>query len=331
MRKEIKLSTSLLNSIIVKKHNALTDGYIPKKGREILPDKLINALMWKYEQEGTKFAVSKTDLRELLSLKSSKDDERIWSALATLATPIQVRDFTFKGREVKRSAVSFLINPKEYKDSEGTIELTISEEMIEVLKQKVGYTPIELKVSNSFRTKYALKLYELYKRYYSLPNKKGEGVGTIAKTLQELNNIFGTNFKHVSDILKGINRGLKEIERNTFVLMTCFFDKRQKVFIFGWQQHDQHPNLRIPFSRIHELIDWYIIHKKPVINNENKYKDSLREKIINDAFGDLDTYWRGMLQAKYGLTQEQIRSKEYYNSKTNKYKNFTRKPQPSLL
>ncbi len=325
------MNKSLLSNIIVKKHNALTDGYIPKKGREILPDKLINALVWKYEQEGNNFAVSKTDLREMLGLKSSKDDERIWSALATLATPIQVRDFTFQGREVKRAAVSFLINPKEYKDAEGTIELTVSEEMIEVLKQKVGYTPIELEASNSFRTKYALKLYELYKRYYSLPNKKGEGVGTIAKTLNELNNIFGTNFKHVSDMMKGINRGLKEIEKNTFVLMTCFYDKRQKAFVFGWKQHDQYPNLRIPFSRIDEFIEWYISKNSPVIKNEAKYKASLRDKVINDEFGDLDTIWRGMLQWKYGLTHEQIRSIEYYNRKTNKFKNFTRKPQLPLL
>ncbi len=325
------MNTNILQNVTIRKHNALTDGFIPKKGREILPDKLINALYWKYEQEGTKFSVTKTDLRGLLGLKSSKDDERVWEALITLATPIQIRDFEFEGRMIKRTAVSFIKDPTEYADAEGIIELEISEKMIVALQQKVGFTPIELEISNSFRTKYALKLYELYKRYYSLPNHKGEGVGTVAKNIDELNNIFGTSFKHVSDMLKGINRGLSEIEKNTSVLMTGFYDKRQKHFIFGWHQQTKYPDLRIPFKRIDELISWYIAKNNPIIKNEKKYRENLREKIINDKFGDLDLHYRGMLQWKYGLTPEQIRGKGYYNARTGKYKNFTRKIQEGLF
>lgn len=325
------MGTSILSNITIKKHNALTDGYIPKKGREILPDKLINALMWKYEEVGSSFNVSKTDLRELLGLKSSKDDERIWSALSTLATPIHVRDFTFKGREVKRAEISFLINPKEYKDSEGTIELTISEEMIAVLKQKIGYTPIELKISNSFRTKYGLKLYELYQRFYSLPNNKGEGVGLISRKIDDLNLMFGTTFTAPSQMLRSIERGLKEVEKNTDIFMTCFYDKGKKDFIFSWHQEVLYPNLRIPLKRVDELIEWYIAKQNPIIHNLKKYRESLKLKIINDEFGDLDAHYRGMLQWKYDISPEDSRTAKYYNRKTNKYKNFTRKEQIGLF
>ena len=317
------------NKAVIKKHNALTDGFIPRKGKEILPDKLINALYSKYEQEGTEFEVTKTDLRRLLGLKSSKDDDRIWDALQVLATPIQIRDFTFEGKKIKRTAVAFLNEPTEYEGT-NTIELRISEKMIEALKQKVGYTPIELELSNSFRTKYALKLYELYKRYYSLPNNKGADIGTIAKSMDELNKMFGTKFKHASKMLEGINRGLKEIEKKAGVFINCHYDKNIKAFVFGWQQEVKHPNLRIPFSRIDEFIEYYIAGKKPKMKDPEKYRKHLRKLIIADEFSELDSYWAGMLFYKYGVPKEDITKKEYFNKKTRKWKNFTRKTQPKL-
>ena len=48
---------SALNDLKIKKHNALTDGYIPHIGKAILPDKLINALYWLYENHGHEFSV----------------------------------------------------------------------------------------------------------------------------------------------------------------------------------------------------------------------------------------------------------------------------------
>ena len=57
---------------------------------------------------------------------------------------------------------------------------------IEALKQKAGYTPIELEICNKFRTKYCLKIYEMYLCYYSLPNKEGKGVGKISKSQEYL-------------------------------------------------------------------------------------------------------------------------------------------------
>jgi hypothetical protein len=47
------IENELIKSIIIKKNNTLTDGYILNSGKVILLDKLINALYWKLEQEGT--------------------------------------------------------------------------------------------------------------------------------------------------------------------------------------------------------------------------------------------------------------------------------------
>ena len=89
------------------KHNALTDGYIPNTGKAVLPDKLVNTLFWKFEQEGDNFTLSMAELRRLLGLKSTKDDIRIIEAIKLLQTPIIIRDFTFGGKGVEWTSAPF--------------------------------------------------------------------------------------------------------------------------------------------------------------------------------------------------------------------------------
>jgi len=59
-----------------------------------------------------------------------------------------------------------------------------------------------------------------------------------------------------------------------------------------------------------------------------RYKQSLKTKIINDDFEELDKYWRGLLVYKYGFTLEQI-DKDFIED--GKYKDFKRKPQKGLI
>ena len=189
---------------------------------------------------------------------------------------------------------------------------------IEALKQKGGYTPIELEICNKFRTKYGLKIYEMYLRYYSLPNKEGKGVGKISKTKEHLNLIFGTNYKAPSDMKRGIDRGINEIEKITGEIISCFYNKAEKKFIFGWHQKDKYPKLRIPYERVDEFIEWYLVHHKELkINSLIKYKSGLKKKILEDKFDDLDTFYRGMLKWKYDLTPS-----DFFDVKSGRYRNF---------
>jgi len=158
----------------INKHNTLTDGYIPKTGKAILPDKLLNSLYWKFEEKGNNFILSMTEIREILGLKSIKDDYRIWDAIRILQEPLQIRDFTFKGKGVKRVSAPFLSEVIEWKENKKYLNFKVNEIILEALKQKAGYTPIELNICNQFKTKYGLKLYEMYLRYYSLPNREGK-------------------------------------------------------------------------------------------------------------------------------------------------------------
>jgi hypothetical protein len=200
--------------------------------------------------------------------------------------------------------------------------------MISILKEKQGYTVLDIQICNQFKTKYGLKLYEMYLRYYSLPNKEGKGVGKISKTLDEMNSMFSANYqqpskllnmKHESKTIAPINRGLNEIEKITDVIINCFYNKIEKTFTFGWEQIDNYPSLRIPYKRIEELIDWYLYHRqgKLKIKSLPKYRQTLKSKIINDEFEELDALYCGMIKHKYNL-----KSEDYYNVKTGIYKDF---------
>jgi len=302
----------------INKHNTLTDGYIPKTGKAILPDKLLNSLYWKFEKKGNDFILSMTEIRDILGLKSIKDDYRIWDAIRMLQEPLQIRDFTFKGKGVKRVSAPFLSEVIEWKENKKYLNFKVNEIILEALKQKAGYTPIELNICNQFKTKYGLKLYEMYLRYYSLPNREGKGVGKISKELNELNNIFSTTYKAPSDMKRGLNRGINEIEKITGELISCFYHKAEKKFIFGWHQKEKYPNLRIPYERIDEFIEWYLVHHKELkINSVIKYKSGLKKKILEDTFDDLDTLYRGMLKWKYDLNPS-----DFFDVESGRYRDF---------
>ena len=306
----------------IKKHNTLTDGYIPiTLNNAVLPDKLINALYWKFEENGAtgeRFNMSMAELRTLLGLKSTKEDKRIYEAIKLLQTPIQLRDFSFKGQDISWMSAPFLCAVIKWKDNENYLSLQVDEMTIEALKQKAGYTPIELEICNKFRTKYGLKIYEMYLRYYSLPNKEGKGVGKISKSKEHLNKIFGTTYKAPSDMKRGIDRGINEIEKITGELISCFYHKAEKKFIFGWHQKEKYLNLRIPYERIDEFIEWYLMHKKELkIHSILKYRVGLKKKILEDKFDDLDSFYRGMLKWKYDLNPN-----DFFDVTTGKYRNF---------
>ncbi len=308
----------------IKKHNSLTDGYIPKSSKQVLPDKLLNALYYKYEREGNKFVMSLQELKQLLGLKSDGNVERIYEAIGILRHPVSVRDFTYKGKRAKWASISFLKEAVRWVEKENYIEFEISDMMIEVLKQKVGYTELDLDICSRFKTKYGLKIYEMYKRYYKLEESTQDiNLGIVKKDLDELNKKFGTDYKTPSGLLRGIKRGLNEIEKITGEKIECFYDKKEKFFVFFWQKKPEYPKLRIPYKRVDELVEWYMKHREDELSmvNIKKYKNQLRQAILEDEFEGLDTLYRGMLAFKYNI----LNPETYYDSKSGKYRDFEEK------
>lgn len=310
----------------INKHNSLTDA---KTGKLTLRgDKMINALYLLYKRDGENLKIPITDLKDLLELKGGNYGEDIKSRLKEL------RDYSIEFRNVKLSngdynyyVDSFIQSFGIEKESINICQIKISSNFVKAFKEKMGYTPLDLEICNQFKTKYGLKLYEMYMRYYSLPNREGKGVGKVSKTLEELNSMFGTKYKHSSKFLNKkdttkslapINRGLNEIEKITGEFINCFYNKVEKKFIFSWHQKEKYPKLRIPYRRIDEFIDWYLKHhEKLKINSILKYRSKLKKKIIEDEFNELDKFYRGMLQWKYNLNPS-----DYFDKESGKYQDF---------
>jgi len=261
------------------------------------------------------------ELKQLLGLKSDGNIERIYEAIGILRHPVAVKDFSYKGKKAKWASISFLKEAVRWVEKENYIEFEISDMMIEVLKQKVGYTELDLTICSQFKTKYGLKIYEMYKRYYKMEeSSKDVNLGIVKKTLEELNKKFGTSYKTPSGLLRGIKRGLKEIEKITGEKIECFYDKEEKFFVFFWKKTPNYPKLRIPYKRVDELIEWYLSHRKEAIKPKNieKYRNELKKAILEDKFDGLDTLYRGMLAFKYNI----FNAEKYYDPISKKYKDF---------
>ena len=145
-----------LGLLTIKKNNALTDGNIPD--RKVMANKLLNALYFKYEQEGDTFRIAINDLAELLGRNRNcgKTKQMISDGLKILQQPIEIRNFEYEGKSVKWMSAPFLSRATIYNEDKNYIEINLDDMLIEALKQKEHYTVIDLEISNKFLKHYII-------------------------------------------------------------------------------------------------------------------------------------------------------------------------------
>jgi len=317
---------------MLRKNNAITDA---KNGELSLGAmKSLDAILQVYhERQESKIQLELSYLRKKLGLEKNNDYvDRIKTYLLELKLPFELRDFNDikSGKKVAWALTSFLHDVKSYKESQHLVEINISESFIEYMVDKAGYTNIDLSLSKKFKTKYGYKIYEMYLRYYSMPNRIDKQLGTITKDLNELNDKFGTKHKHASKMLEGMNRGIKEILSLTGEEIFCCYDKIHKKFTFSWAKNLKkiETKCRIPNSRIDEFVDWVVEHTKQKINNMKYYKIKVKKLILEDEYEDLESLYRGMMIHKYGYSSVEV---DEYKSGSGKYKDFSRKKEQISL
>lgn len=313
----------------LRKNNAITDA---KNGELSLGAmKALDAILHVYQNtKETKIQLELVWLRNKLGLEKNNDYvERIKRYLLELKLPFELRDFREQkqGKQIAFALASFLNDIKAYKDTQHIIEINISENFIDYMIEKSGYTEIDLVLSKQFKTKYGYKIYEMYLRYYGLPNKLDSDIGNINKTLAELNEKFGTNHKYVSKMFEGINRGLIEIEELTGDKIFCHYEKSIKKFVFAWEKFLKkiEPSCIIPESRIEETIDWIILHTSSKIQDHIKYRHKIKKLILINEYEELEETYRGLLMYKYGYTSKEITE---FKTSTGKYKDFKKNKIP---
>jgi len=295
---------------ILRKNNMITDS---KNGELSLTAlKLQDIVLGLYQDSGaTSMKVELAYLRRRLKLtKNNNYVDRIKVALAELKLPIELRDFTEQssGKEIKWQIASFLGKVRVYKDTQHVVDIEIDTSFVEYMVEKAGYTELIIEHSVECRTKYAYKLYEMYLRYYGLPNRVDKEIGIIRKNLPYMNEKFGTTHSHPSKMMEGINRGIKEVKTRFNVDIFCFYDKIEKQFVFSWAKDLKKIESKciIPFTRIEEMIEWIILHSKEPIKDSTKYAAKLKQLILANEYEGLEESYRGMLQYRYGMTKDEI-------------------------
>jgi hypothetical protein len=213
----------------IKKHNSLTDALT---NYSLPAEKLLNAIYFTWQDVGQdSFEVPISDLKKLIGMEGSKNNEFLIESLKELRSTQSFRNFSYGGRDVTYHVGSFLSSVTIYKDNQNFAKITIDPLIISALQQRAGYTPLDLIIVEKFRTNYGFKLYQLYRRYRTLLNE-GEA---IKKPFEELNQIFSSNYKTVSELSRAITRGIKEIEKITGETITMIIDPKTKIFEFSWE------------------------------------------------------------------------------------------------
>ncbi|MCF6244373.1 MAG: replication initiation protein [Sulfurovum sp.] len=307
----------------LRKNNAITDA---KNGELSLGAmKSLDAILHVYQDtKDTKIKLELSVLRKKLGLEKNNDYvDRIKTYLLELKLPFELRDFHEHktGKEVSFALTSFLNDVKSYKDTQHMVEINISENFIDYMIEKSGYTEIDLTLSKRFKTKYGYKIYEMYLRYYGLPNRVGKDVGTISKNIDELNEKFGTKHKYASKMLEGLERGTKEINDLTGEEIFCFYDKPSKKFVFSWAKILKKVESKciIPNARVGEVVTWIIEHTSYPIKDLANYKRKIKKLVLNNEYDELEETYRGMLQFKYNYSYEEINA---LKTSTGLYKDF---------
>lgn len=317
----------------LRKNNAITDA---KNGELSLGAmKALDVILQKYQDtQETKMQLELSYLRNKLGLqKNNAYVERIKTYLIELKLPFELRDFNDvdTGKKVSWALTSFLNDVKSYKESQHLVEINISQNFINYMVEKAGYTNINLSLSKKFKTKYGYKIYEMYLRYHSMPNKIDNSLGIIKKTLDEMNDKFGTTHKHASKMLEGIQRGISEINELLGHEVYCYYMKPEKTFVFSWDKTDQQLTqieCFIPLQRVEELVDWIMIHNDKEINNEAAYRSKIKKLILENEYTEWEAKYRGMMMYKYGYTSQEI---DAHKMESGKYKNFSREKPQKLL
>jgi hypothetical protein len=270
-----------LGLLTVKKNNALTDGNIPD--RKVMANKLVNALYFEYEQKGDTFKIAINDLANLLGMTSNsgKTKEMIADGLKILQQPIEVRNFEYKGKGIKWLSSPFLQEATIYTEDKNYIEIKLSDKLIEALKQKDHYTIIDLEVSNKFKTKYGLVIWEMYLRYKNQKREKVPNEVTYQMfSLEELNKKFGTNYNYTSQMQRSIDRGLKEIEAITEKKIAVKWQKDLKQFGFFWKKEKELPKFE---------------------TDERKFIKYIRTQYINEFLLEIDNYKNDIFEGKVAI------------------------------
>lgn len=306
---------------ILKKYNSVIDG---KKNHSmsLLARNLMNILLYQRQRENKNtFIVPLVFLKKELRLSTKDYKDRIERALFELSIPMELRNFSYEGREISFVPASFLIEPTIYKEHINHVEIKISDKFIAAIEEKIGFTILNILDLLKLKTKFSHELAQLVFRYKDLPRNVGENIGYVKKSIDELNYLFGTAYKFPSDIIKKLNQAQKELNETLNLNVSINYSKEDKKFSIYWQREDNYQICIFPKERLRELAQWiadhYTAKTGKEIEDRAKFINQCIQKIKSGEWSDAESSYRGMLQHKYGLIPD-----TYFDPQKNRYLDF---------
>ena len=309
----------------LKKYNHIIDSRKPRD-MTLLARNLMNVFLYiRQKQNSNEFQVPIPELRDYLKLTTKDYKNRIEKAIHELSIPIELRDFRYKGKDISYISAALLIEPTIYKDNINYVDIKISDKFVSAIEEKIGYTILDFMKLAECTTKFGHEIAQMLLRYKNLPNKVNDSFVRITKTIEELNDMFGTNYKYASDMLRKLDAGYKDIQDTS--LRTEYFyvyDDVERVFIFTWQKEVkeiQSTQCLFPKTRLRELAEWIYDHYENktgnAVEDKGKFITTCIKKLKVNQWNDAEKAYMGMLKYKYGLIPEM-----YYDVETNKYIDF---------
>jgi len=208
------------NNITIHKKNELIRGI---DDYSLHAKRALNAIYWAMQKHKRysydSMLITFTTLRKVMSLENdNRYIDTIKDALLELQKPMQLNNYTHPVTETHYSwysepvltKVGFLQDDKSHK--EHIVEVSVSTLVRHIMQTKGNFTPLDLiPITNQFRTKYAMKLYEYLKSFESY-----HYIDITHKHMMELLNLDEkSKYRYYSDLYILIERQLKQIVKKS--------------------------------------------------------------------------------------------------------------------
>jgi plasmid replication initiation protein len=200
-------------------------------------------------------------MRDHLDVKTNSYIELVKTALQSLLkTTISIKNFTIENKIVKEYQTNLITEWIDYIDettNQRVFKVSIAETLFEEM-MKIGpeFTELNLKNIKVLTSLKHIKLYELMKSYQNMKIIPG-------MSLNELNNLFLTNFINLGKAEELLRRAIKAINLKTDITLSYTKDKKLKKIYFQIEKIKQTTKeLKLQKYAINQNID-----EKTIIDN----------------------------------------------------------------
>jgi plasmid replication initiation protein len=173
-----------------------------------------------------------TLLKSELEISNDSYHTIVKSALTELLdTTVIIKNFTNKNgdivKEYQTKLISSWFNGKNKTDKKSNIySITVTETLFsEMIKSGKEYTELGIQNIKSLSSSNHIRLYEFVKSYQNMKIQPEH-------SLENLNELFMTNIRFLSDIEKIIKRAIKAINKKTDIELSYTKDKKRKTITF---------------------------------------------------------------------------------------------------